>query len=82
MCFKANPAFIKIPGPCLSESETSSNNQFYFFKIPFLLSPKGKIEVSCDNLQHTTVPLTQPAIYIENKDPIPEEQVKKKKRII
>ncbi|XP_054487061.1 vezatin isoform X4 [Agelaius tricolor] len=35
---------------------------------------KGKIEVSCDNLQHTTVPLTQPAIYIENKDPIPEEQ--------
>ncbi|NXP63580.1 VEZA protein, partial [Chloropsis cyanopogon] len=35
---------------------------------------KGKIEVSCDNLQHTTVPFTQPAIYIENKDPIPEEQ--------
>ncbi|NWS33248.1 VEZA protein, partial [Polioptila caerulea] len=35
---------------------------------------KGKIEVSCDNLQHTTVRLTQPAIYIENKDPIPEEQ--------
>ncbi|XP_039560109.1 vezatin isoform X5 [Passer montanus] len=35
---------------------------------------KGKIEVSCDNQQHTTVPLTQPAIYIENKDPIPEEQ--------
>ncbi|NWW41194.1 VEZA protein, partial [Panurus biarmicus] len=38
----------------------------------------SKIEVSCDNLQHTTVPLTQPAIYIENKDPIPEEQKKKK----
>ncbi|NXF05105.1 VEZA protein, partial [Smithornis capensis] len=37
-------------------------------------SQKGKIEVSCDNLQRTTVPLTQPAIYIENKDPIPEEQ--------
>ncbi|XP_064899111.1 vezatin isoform X4 [Columba livia] len=35
---------------------------------------KGKLEVSCDNLQRTTVPLTQPAIYIENKDPIPEEQ--------
>ncbi|KAI1239017.1 hypothetical protein IHE44_0012116 [Lamprotornis superbus] len=35
---------------------------------------KGKIEVSCDNLQHATVPLKQPAIYIENKDPIPEEQ--------
>ncbi|NWU41263.1 VEZA protein, partial [Hylia prasina] len=35
---------------------------------------KGKIEVSCDKLQHTTVSLTQPAIYIENKDPIPEEQ--------
>ncbi|NXP43929.1 VEZA protein, partial [Heliornis fulica] len=34
---------------------------------------KGKLEVSCDNLQ-PTVPLTQPAIYIENKDPIPEEQ--------
>ncbi|XP_027535711.1 vezatin isoform X4 [Neopelma chrysocephalum] len=37
-------------------------------------SKKGKIEVSCDNLQRTTVPLAQPAIYIENKDPIPEEQ--------
>ncbi|NWI50241.1 VEZA protein, partial [Calyptomena viridis] len=37
-------------------------------------SQKGKIEVSCDNLQRTTVPLTRPAIYIENKDPIPEEQ--------
>ncbi|XP_061207254.1 vezatin isoform X5 [Neopsephotus bourkii] len=35
---------------------------------------KGKSEVSCDSLQRTTVPLTQPAIYIENKDPIPEEQ--------
>ncbi|KAM6419029.1 vezatin isoform 4-T4 [Pluvialis apricaria] len=35
---------------------------------------KGKLEVSCDNLQRSTVPLTQPAIYIENKDPIPEEQ--------
>ncbi|GAB0176579.1 vezatin [Grus japonensis] len=35
---------------------------------------KGKLEVSCDNLQRTTVSLTQPAIYIENKDPIPEEQ--------
>ncbi|XP_068256655.1 vezatin isoform X2 [Nyctibius grandis] len=35
---------------------------------------KGKLEVSCDNLQRTTVPLTQPAIYIENKDPVPEEQ--------
>ncbi|NWQ64764.1 VEZA protein, partial [Neopipo cinnamomea] len=31
-------------------------------------SKKGKIEVSCDNLQRTTVPLTQPAIYIENKE--------------
>ncbi|KFV95308.1 Vezatin, partial [Eurypyga helias] len=35
---------------------------------------KGKLEVSSDNLQRTAVPLTQPAIYIENKDPIPEEQ--------
>ncbi|XP_069709395.1 vezatin isoform X2 [Phaenicophaeus curvirostris] len=35
---------------------------------------KGKLEVSHDNLQRTAVPLTQPAIYIENKDPIPEEQ--------
>ncbi|KAM6093039.1 vezatin isoform 2-T2 [Theristicus caerulescens] len=35
---------------------------------------KGKLEVSCENLQRTTVPLTQPAIHIENKDPIPEEQ--------
>ncbi|NWI89508.1 VEZA protein, partial [Pitta sordida] len=37
-------------------------------------SQKGKIEVSFDNLQRTTVPLTRPAVYIENKDPIPEEQ--------
>ncbi|XP_063178843.1 vezatin isoform X1 [Chroicocephalus ridibundus] len=35
---------------------------------------KGKLEVSCDSLQRTAVPLTQPAVYIENKDPIPEEQ--------
>ncbi|XP_071620829.1 vezatin isoform X4 [Heliangelus exortis] len=35
---------------------------------------KGKLEMSRDNPQHTTVPLTRPAIYIENKDPIPEEQ--------
>ncbi|NWW88042.1 VEZA protein, partial [Rhynochetos jubatus] len=35
---------------------------------------KGKLEVSSDNLQRTAVPLTQPAIYIENKDPVPEEQ--------
>ncbi|NXH21782.1 VEZA protein, partial [Bucco capensis] len=35
---------------------------------------KGKLEVSCDTLQRATVPVTQPAIYIENKDPIPEEQ--------
>ncbi|NXP75879.1 VEZA protein, partial [Ramphastos sulfuratus] len=35
---------------------------------------KGKAEVSCDSLQRTAVPLTQPAIYIENRDPIPEEQ--------
>ncbi|XP_069629605.1 vezatin isoform X5 [Haliaeetus albicilla] len=35
---------------------------------------KGKLEVSCDNLQRTTLPVRQPAIFIENKDPIPEEQ--------
>ncbi|XP_054242732.1 vezatin [Indicator indicator] len=35
---------------------------------------KGKPEVSCDSLQHPAVPLPQPAIYIENRDPIPEEQ--------
>ncbi|NXU57182.1 VEZA protein, partial [Turnix velox] len=35
---------------------------------------KGKLEVSFDNLPRTAVPLTQPAVYIENKDPIPEEQ--------
>ncbi|XP_064010954.1 vezatin isoform X2 [Pogoniulus pusillus] len=35
---------------------------------------KGKAEVSCDSLQRTAVPLTQPAIYIENRDPVPEEQ--------
>ncbi|KAM6291707.1 vezatin isoform 3-T3 [Porphyrio hochstetteri] len=41
---------------------------------------KGKLEVSCDNLQRTTVPLTQPAIYIENKDPIPEEQEERERQ--
>ncbi|KFV71480.1 Vezatin, partial [Dryobates pubescens] len=35
---------------------------------------KGKPEVSCASLQHTAVPLSQPAIYIENRDPVPEEQ--------
>ncbi|OXB76914.1 UNVERIFIED_CONTAM: hypothetical protein H355_002385 [Colinus virginianus] len=35
---------------------------------------KGKLEASCDNLQHASVPLVQPAIYIEDRDPIPEEQ--------
>ncbi|KAI6079299.1 Vezatin isoform X4 [Aix galericulata] len=35
---------------------------------------KGKLEAFCDNLQHTTVPLMQPTIYIEDRDPIPEEQ--------
>ncbi|NXC49969.1 VEZA protein, partial [Penelope pileata] len=35
---------------------------------------KGKLEASCDNLQRTTVPLIQPTVYIENRDPIPEEQ--------
>ncbi|XP_048799780.1 vezatin isoform X1 [Lagopus muta] len=35
---------------------------------------KGKLEASCDNLQHTSVPLIQPTVYIEDRDPIPEEQ--------
>ncbi|XP_062441451.1 vezatin isoform X3 [Rhea pennata] len=35
---------------------------------------KGKLEASCDNLLHTTVPLIQPTLHIEDKDPIPEEQ--------
>ncbi|XP_035192874.1 vezatin isoform X1 [Oxyura jamaicensis] len=35
---------------------------------------KGKLEAFCDNLQRTTVPLMQPTIYIEDRDPIPEEQ--------
>ncbi|XP_067168394.1 vezatin isoform X5 [Apteryx mantelli] len=35
---------------------------------------KGKLEASCDNVQHTTVPLIQPTLHIEDKDPIPEEQ--------
>ncbi|XP_067998960.1 vezatin isoform X2 [Melanerpes formicivorus] len=35
---------------------------------------KGKPEVPCASLQHTAVPLSQPAIYIENRDPVPEEQ--------
>ncbi|NXL86550.1 VEZA protein, partial [Alectura lathami] len=35
---------------------------------------KGKLEASCDNLQSNAVPLIQPAVYIEDRDPIPEEQ--------
>ncbi|XP_068794041.1 vezatin isoform X2 [Struthio camelus] len=35
---------------------------------------KGKLEASCDNIQRSTVPLIQPALHIEDKDPIPEEQ--------
>ncbi|NXY83873.1 VEZA protein, partial [Alcedo cyanopectus] len=35
---------------------------------------KGKLEVSCDNLQRAAAPVTLPAIHIENRDPIPEEQ--------
>ncbi|POI35042.1 hypothetical protein CIB84_001206 [Bambusicola thoracicus] len=35
---------------------------------------KGKLEASCDNLQRTSVPLIQPTVYIEDRDPIPEEQ--------
>uniref|UniRef100_A0A8C6ZQJ8 Vezatin n=1 Tax=Nothoprocta perdicaria TaxID=30464 RepID=A0A8C6ZQJ8_NOTPE len=35
---------------------------------------KGQLEASWDNIQHTAVPLMQPALHIEDKDPIPEEQ--------
>lgn len=35
---------------------------------------KGNLEASCDNLQRTSVPLIQPTVYIEDRDPIPEEQ--------
>ncbi|KAM3833652.1 vezatin isoform 3-T3 [Vipera latastei] len=35
---------------------------------------KGKSEPSCENKHCTTVPLTQPAVHIEDKDPVPEEQ--------
>ncbi|KAM3833650.1 vezatin isoform 1-T1 [Vipera latastei] len=34
----------------------------------------GKSEPSCENKHCTTVPLTQPAVHIEDKDPVPEEQ--------
>lgn len=72
---------VKRLGPFLSESKLSLNTQnFSFFFLHSFLSPKGKLEAFCDNLQHTTVPLMQPTIYIEDRDPIPEEQVKKKKK--
>ncbi|XP_015668207.1 vezatin isoform X2 [Protobothrops mucrosquamatus] len=35
---------------------------------------KGKSEPSCENKHCTTVPLTQPTVHIEDKDPVPEEQ--------
>ncbi|XP_054844237.1 vezatin isoform X2 [Eublepharis macularius] len=35
---------------------------------------KDKPEVSCENKHCTTIPLLQPAVHIEDKDPIPEEQ--------
>ncbi|XP_062989832.1 vezatin isoform X2 [Elgaria multicarinata webbii] len=35
---------------------------------------KGKSEPSCENKHCTTIPLLQPAVHIEDKDPIPEEQ--------
>ena len=69
----------------MGESKISLNtqNSSLFFFIPFFfLSPEGKLEASCDNLQRTSVPLIQPTVYIEDRDPIPEEQVKKKSRVI
>ncbi|XP_058164532.1 vezatin isoform X6 [Dasypus novemcinctus] len=35
---------------------------------------KGKPEIACENPHCTAVPLTQPALHIADKDPIPEEQ--------
>ncbi|XP_053108025.1 vezatin isoform X2 [Hemicordylus capensis] len=35
---------------------------------------KGKLEPSCENKRCTMIPLPQPAMHIEDKDPIPEEQ--------
>ncbi|XP_072511705.1 vezatin isoform X2 [Notamacropus eugenii] len=35
---------------------------------------KGKPEVACETPHCATVPLPQPALHIEDKDPIPEEQ--------
>ncbi|XP_013915956.1 PREDICTED: vezatin isoform X3 [Thamnophis sirtalis] len=39
--------------------------------IPF---SKGKSEPSCENEHCTTLPLKQPTVHIEDKDPVPEEQ--------
>ncbi|XP_054430667.1 vezatin isoform X7 [Pteronotus mesoamericanus] len=35
---------------------------------------KGKPDIACENPRCTVVPLMQPALYIADKDPIPEEQ--------
>ncbi|XP_034259383.1 vezatin isoform X1 [Pantherophis guttatus] len=35
---------------------------------------KGKSEPSCENKHCTMVPLKQPTVHIEDKDPVPEEQ--------
>ncbi|XP_044770672.1 vezatin isoform X3 [Neomonachus schauinslandi] len=35
---------------------------------------KGKPEIVCENPRCTVAPLTQPALHIADKDPIPEEQ--------
>ncbi|XP_074867806.1 vezatin isoform X2 [Carettochelys insculpta] len=35
---------------------------------------KDKLEATCDNTHCPVIPLLQPALHIEDKDPIPEEQ--------
>lgn len=42
---------------------------WYTFLLP------GKSEPSCENKHCTMVPLKQPTVHIEDKDPVPEEQV-------
>uniref|UniRef100_A0A8C4VI46 Vezatin n=1 Tax=Gopherus evgoodei TaxID=1825980 RepID=A0A8C4VI46_9SAUR len=42
--------------------------------VPRNPDKKGKPESSCDNTHCPMIPLLQPALHIEDKDPVPEEQ--------
>lgn len=50
-----------------------------FTPFPHCL-PEGKPGVACENPHCTAAPLLRPTLHIEDRDPIPEEQVRGKER--